>query len=63
MTLEDRSEIVIAKFCQIISFIKTVETDNYCDPEQFSDAQKTLETLMKELNILRYKLNYLNHGY
>jgi hypothetical protein len=63
MSLEDRSEIAITKLSQLINFIKTVEKDNYCDPEQFSDAQKIISTLVEELDILRYKLDYLGHGY
>lgn len=63
MSLEDRSEIAVAKLMQVMNFIKTIERDNYCDPEQLSDALNTLEILIKEAGILKYKLNYLGHAY
>lgn len=63
MSLEDRSEIAVAKLMQVMNFIKTVERDNYCNPAQLSDALNTLEILIKEAGILKYKLKYLDHAY
>jgi hypothetical protein len=60
MSIEDRSEIAVAKLMQVMNFIKTVERDNYCDPEQFFNARKTLKLLMKEVE---HKLDYLDHAF
>jgi hypothetical protein len=63
MSLEDRSEIAVTLLNQITNFVKIIEVNHYCDPEQFSDAQRTLKILINELSILDYKMEYLKYAY
>ncbi len=63
MSLEDRNEIVTSRLNQLLSFIKRIEVNSYCDLEQFVDAQQALKSLINELYILGYKMEYLKYGY
>lgn len=63
MSLEEINEIFNSRLAQLLSFIQKVEVNSYCDPEQFVDAQETLKTLINELYLLGYKMEYLKYGY
>jgi hypothetical protein len=60
MSLEDRSEIAVILLNQITNFVQRTEENNYCDPEQFADAQEAFKIL---INLLDYKMKYLEHVY
>lgn len=63
MTLENKDEIAVIKLKQIIDLAKTIDENNCYDLQQVIEAQHTIETLMKELDILYRKYRYLKHAY
>lgn len=63
MSLEEKKEIIANQIVHLMSLTENFERDNYIDPEQYYEAQKTIEVLIEQLLILKYNLIYVGYSY